>query len=126
MCSWPMGEPGRRCWPKSLHALAGEVGLVGTHGYSSHRRGRRGHAAAHHDQPSASACHNRFFLLPGYGAQGATADMTRAAFQNGHGAIVSASRSILYAHRESQIFCRSSASDWEQCVEARHAGYEAM
>jgi orotidine-5'-phosphate decarboxylase len=38
------------------------------------------------------------FLLPGYGTQGATADMTRAAFdEQGHGAIVSASRSILYA-----------------------------
>ena len=37
------------------------------------------------------------FLLPGYGTQGATADMTRAAFdENGHGAIVSASRSVLF------------------------------
>ena len=40
------------------------------------------------------------FLLPGYGTQGATAEMTKAAFINGKGAIVSASRSILYAHRE--------------------------
>ena len=36
------------------------------------------------------------FLLPGYGTQGATAEMTKAAFINGKGAIVSASRSILY------------------------------
>lgn len=37
------------------------------------------------------------FLLPGYGAQGGTADTARAAFDaNGHGALVSASRSILY------------------------------
>ena len=43
------------------------------------------------------------FLLPGYGTQGATADMTRAAFDDkGRGAIVSASRSILYAHREAK------------------------
>jgi orotidine-5'-phosphate decarboxylase len=41
------------------------------------------------------------FLLPGYGTQGATADMTRAAFDsNGRGAIVSASRSVLYPKRE--------------------------
>ncbi|MGC4031335.1 MAG: orotidine-5'-phosphate decarboxylase [Tepidisphaeraceae bacterium] len=41
------------------------------------------------------------FLLPGYGTQGATADMTRAAFDaKGHGAIVSASRSVLYPKRE--------------------------
>lgn len=41
------------------------------------------------------------FLLPGYGTQGATADMTRAAFDSsGRGAIVSASRSVLYPKRE--------------------------
>lgn len=41
------------------------------------------------------------FLLPGYGTQGATADMTRAAFDaNGNGALVSASRSVLYPKRE--------------------------
>ncbi len=40
---------------------------------------------------------NSMLLLPGYGTQGATADMTRAAFDtNGRGAIVSASRSVLY------------------------------
>lgn len=40
------------------------------------------------------------FLLPGYGTQGATADMTRAAFDaNGNGALVSASRSVLYPKR---------------------------
>lgn len=40
---------------------------------------------------------NSILLLPGYGTQGATADMTRAAFDgNGRGAIVSASRSVLY------------------------------
>lgn len=41
------------------------------------------------------------FLLPGYGAQGATAEMTRAAFVGGP-AIVSASRSVLYAHRDAK------------------------
>jgi orotidine-5'-phosphate decarboxylase len=56
------------------------------------------------------------FLLPGYGIQGATAEMTRAAFVNGTGAIVSASRSILHAHREDR---RGAAdeSQWEQSVE---------
>jgi orotidine-5'-phosphate decarboxylase len=55
------------------------------------------------------------FLLPGYGAQGATADMTRAAFQIGTGAIVSASRSILYAHRDKKY--SRFGDDWEKCVE---------
>jgi len=55
------------------------------------------------------------FLLPGYGTQGATADMTRAAFVDGRGAIVSASRSILYAHADKKY--ASIANDWEKCVE---------
>jgi len=57
------------------------------------------------------------FLLPGYGTQGATADMTKSAFKNGKGAIVSASRSILYAHRDKK-YESLAAQGWEQCVEA--------
>ena len=56
------------------------------------------------------------FLLPGLRAQGATAEMTRAAFKDGAGAIVSASRSILYAHREGR-YAEQFGSDWERCVE---------
>ena len=50
------------------------------------------------------------FLLPGYGTQGATAEMTRAAFRDGKGAIVSASRSILYAHQ------KRPGRDWKDAV----------
>ena len=53
------------------------------------------------------------FLLPGYGAQGATAEMTRSAFQNGTGSIVSASRSILYAHAAKAY---AHIPDWQQAV----------
>jgi len=56
------------------------------------------------------------FLLPGYGAQGATAEMTKNAFRDGLGALVSASRSILYAHKEPKIADKYGA-DWERCVE---------
>ena len=50
------------------------------------------------------------FLLPGYGTQGATADMTRQAFDaDGWGAIVSASRSVLYAEPR-------DGEDWQQAV----------
>jgi orotidine-5'-phosphate decarboxylase len=59
---------------------------------------------------------NSIFLLPGYGTQGATAEMTRAAFQNGKGAIVSASRSILYAHRDAK-YAATASGGWEKCVE---------
>ncbi len=56
------------------------------------------------------------FLLPGYGAQGATADMTRAAFVDGKGALVSASRSILYAQREPK-YAQQFGENWTKCVE---------
>ena len=46
--------------------------------------------------------------------QSATAEMTRAAFTEGKGAIVSASRSILYAHRDAKY----SGQGWEKAVEA--------
>jgi hypothetical protein len=39
--------------------------------------------------------------------------MTRAAFANGRGAIVSASRSILYAHNDKKY---ADITDWTQCV----------
>ena len=42
--------------------------------------------------------------------------MTREAFREGEGALVSASRSILYAHREPKYSDRFGA-DWERCVE---------
>lgn len=44
---------------------------------------------------------NTFFLVPGYGAQGGTADDVRFAFdKNGLGAVVNASRSILCAWKK--------------------------
>jgi len=56
------------------------------------------------------------FLLPGYGTQGATAEMTRSAFTKGQGGLVSASRSILYAHKDAKIAAKYG-KDWERCVE---------
>jgi hypothetical protein len=42
--------------------------------------------------------------------------MTRAAFTDGKGAIVSASRSILYAHRDAK-YASIASRGWEKCVE---------
>jgi orotidine-5'-phosphate decarboxylase len=42
--------------------------------------------------------------------------MTRAAFKNGKGALVSASRSILCAHREPK-YAEKFGGDWQRCVE---------
>jgi orotidine-5'-phosphate decarboxylase len=99
-----------------LADIAADRALVGTRGYSSIG------AVVGATQPQVMQSLRRrlpqsIFLLPGYGAQGATAQMTRAAFQDGRGAIVSASRSILYAHREPK-FTAQFGDNWEKCVEA--------
>ncbi len=56
----------------------------------------------------------QLFLVPGYGAQGATAKDGAAAFKNdGTGAIVNASRSVLYAHQRDEY----KDADWKQALE---------
>src|SRR4051794_13026168 len=82
-----------------LAPVAADPKVVGSRGYSS-----IGAVVGAPQPQTMQSLRQRLpqsiFLLPGYGAQGATADMTRAAFKDGGGALVSASRSILYAHRE--------------------------
>lgn len=55
----------------------------------------------------------QIFLVPGYGAQGATAADCAASFKaDGTGAIVNASRSVLFAHNEP----RYAGIDWKNAV----------
>ena len=57
----------------------------------------------------------QLFLVPGYGAQGATAEDCAASFKpDGSGAIVNASRSVLYAHQREEF----AALDWRSAVGA--------
>ncbi len=99
----------------SLNPIATANGLVGQLGFSS-IGAVVGATQPHTMESIRKRLPKSIFLLPGYGAQGATADMTRAAFINGRGAIVSASRSILYAHRDKKYVDRFG-DDWEKCVE---------
>jgi orotidine-5'-phosphate decarboxylase len=56
----------------------------------------------------------QIFLVPGYGAQGATAADCAAAFHaDGSGAIVNAARSVIYAHRREEY----KGLRWQQAVE---------
>ena len=98
-----------------LRPVAAQSGLVGASGFSSIG------AVVGATQPQTMTrlrerLPQSIFLLPGYGAQGATADMTRAAFRDGKGALVSASRSILYAHKDAK-YAQRFGGDWERCVE---------
>jgi orotidine-5'-phosphate decarboxylase len=94
-----------------LRPIAAQDGFVGSHGWSS--IGAVVGATQPHTMHSLrDRLPQSIFLLPGYGTQGATAEMTKAAFKNGQGAIVSASRSILYAHRDKKYAGKS----WEDAV----------
>ena len=97
-----------------LNVLATQPALVGSSGWSS-LGAVVGATQTHTMQSIRKRLPHSFFLLPGYGAQGATAEMTRAAFTGGQGALVSASRSILYAHRDKKYAAISG--DWQKCVE---------
>jgi orotidine-5'-phosphate decarboxylase len=97
-----------------LHAIASQPDLVGSSGWCS-LGAVVGATQTHTMESIRRRLPNSFFLLPGYGAQGATAEMTRAAFREGKGALVSASRSILYAERDKKY--ADVAGDWQKCVE---------
>src|SRR3954470_8713737 len=105
-----------RTWSEMLAdrvaSIASQAGLVGNRGFSS-----IGAVVGATQEHTISSLRKRLpqsiFLLPGYGTQGATAQMTQAAFTGGRGAIISASRSILYAHREPKY----AELPWEDAVE---------
>ena len=92
-----------------LNDLASHPDNLGTHGYGL--IGAVVGATQQHTMTSLrQALPNSIFLLPGYGTQGATAEMTRAAFDvEGRGAIVSASRSVLYPEGR-------DGEDWKQAI----------
>lgn len=100
-----------RTWSEALADRLNELALqhVGARGYSA--IGAVVGATQPHTMTSLrKRLPKSIFLLPGYGTQGATADMTRAAFDaDGAGAIVSASRSVLYPSPR-------PAEDWKQAI----------
>jgi len=98
-----------------LAAVAANPTLMGSRGYSS-LGAVVGATQPQTMQSLRQRLPHSIFLLPGYGAQGATAEMTRAAFKDGRGALVSASRSILFAHREPK-YAERFGENWERCVE---------
>jgi len=98
-----------------LAVLAADEKLVGSSGFSA-IGAVVGATQTHTMESLRKRLPKSIFLLPGYGTQGATADMTKAAFRDGRGAIVSASRSILYAHRDKK-YAHLLDQGWEKCVE---------
>jgi len=57
------------------------------------------------------------FLVPGYGAQGASAtDCLQFCKEDGSGALISASRSIIYAYDDPR-YAEQFGENWEKCIE---------
>lgn len=97
-------------------------GLVGASGYSC-----IGAVVSPRDLESTKLLRSRMpdciFLVPGFGAQGRTTDEVAHCFKpDGTGAIVTASRSVIYAYQDS-AYHESAGDDWRRCIEM---GCEAL
>lgn len=95
---------------------AGEFGAVGSRGYSA-----IGAVVSTRDAETARRLRElmpqSIFLVPGYGAQGMTAEQCAPLFKSdGSGAIVAAGRSVIYAYEEPK-YLELYASEWKKCVE---------
>ena len=89
-------------------------GMVGPSGYSC-----VGAVVSPRDVPSTIRIRelmpNCIFLVPGFGAQGRTAEEVAKCFKaDGTGAIVAASRSVIFAYDEPDH--RHHTGDWRKCV----------
>lgn len=66
-----------------------------------------------------SAMPHSWFLVPGYGSQGAKAKDVAAAFdERGLGAIINSSRAIIFAHRRKEFAERFGDARWQDAVAA--------
>ncbi len=91
-------------------------GLLGESGYSC-----IGAVVSPRDLPSTELIRtlmpNCIFLVPGFGAQGRTADEVARCFKaDGTGAFVTASRTVIYAYNDAR-YTDSFGDDWRRCVE---------
>jgi orotidine-5'-phosphate decarboxylase len=100
-----------------VNEWAGDEGLMGAAGYSC-----LGAVVSPRDEDSTvklrALMPNCLFLVPGFGAQGRTIEQVRHCFKaDGTGALVNASRSVIYAFEETK-YLEMYASEWDKCVEA--------
>lgn len=101
---------------RTVNTWAGDAGLVGQSGYScigavASPRDAEGMARLRALMP------NCIFLVPGFGAQGRKAEDIAPCFKpDGTGALVTASRSVLYAY-ENMKYIEMYTSEWEKCIE---------
>ncbi len=99
---------------QSLARKACEEGLIGDSGYSL-----MGAVIGGTDPQAAATLRSilpdSIFLVPGYGTQGGTAEAAKACFkEDGTGALVTATRSIIYAYENEKY---QDKNTWEEAVE---------
>jgi orotidine-5'-phosphate decarboxylase len=100
------------------------AGLLGECGLSC-----VGAVVAPKDAASTAALRARLpqtpFLVPGYGAQGATAENCRPCLRaDGSGAVINASRAVIYAFERADYRVRYG-DDWQACVAAACQAFAA-
>ncbi|MFH0982234.1 MAG: orotidine-5'-phosphate decarboxylase [Planctomycetota bacterium] len=100
-----------------VNAWAGAPGLMGACGYSA-----VGAVVSPRDVAGADILRSILarctFLVPGYGAQGQSAQQVAHCFKKGGtGAIVNSSRGVIFAY-EDERYAASLRTPWQSCVEA--------
>lgn len=99
-----------------VNESAGKEGRIGKNGYSNVGMVVGG------TTPEATSelrkkYDNIWFLVPGFGSQGASAeDCVRFCKSDGTGALINASRSIIYAY-ERPHYKEKYGNDWKKCIE---------
>ena len=96
--------------------IANNAELIGNNGYSS-----VGMVVGGTAPQVTTALRQKYdkiwFLVPGYGSQGASAaDCVRFCKPDGTGALINASRSIIYAYEKPQ-YKDQFGDDWKKCIE---------
>jgi orotidine-5'-phosphate decarboxylase len=99
-----------------VNEIAAEPERIGENGYSN-----VGMVVAGTTPEVTTALRSKYdklwFLVPGYGSQGATAaDCVRFCKPDGTGALINASRSIIYAYEKPE-YKGQFGDDWKRCVE---------
>ncbi len=96
--------------------IANEPGRLGENGYSNVGMVIGGTSGEQTDA-LREKFKNLWFLVPGFGSQGATAaECARFCNDDGAGALINASRSIIYAY-ENEKYKSQFGDNWQKCIE---------
>jgi len=114
-----VGADGQRMYEKlaeTVNQIAAEEQRIGKNGYSN-----VGMVVGGTSPDVTTILRQKYdkvwFLVPGYGSQGASAaDCVRFCKPNGTGALINASRSIIYAY-EKPKYKDQFGDDWKRCIE---------